>query len=157
MMRSIFLAAIIAMIGQAPAEAKPDGNPNFRFECGFGAKRVSVTTEAGRLVYRFGTAAKVERTIVEDPARANILYRYTLYPIAASQQLRFRNGAFSYVVYNHFRAAGLSGEAPADISGLLVLKDDRIIARRKCRSGGFFDEDHRLDRLPVDPLELPIP
>ena len=155
MLRStlMLLAGAIA----SGAEARPDGNPVFAFDCSVGRNRVKVTTDNGRLVYRFGSRRGIQQTIVQAPGSTNVFYRYRLWSTSNTQQLRFVTGRTSYVVYNFFRAADYSGRGFADESGLLVLEGGRVRARHQCRSGGHFDEDHQLDRLPVDPLDLPIP
>lgn len=151
------LFLVLALACPAAGGARPDGNPNFAFQCSLGRDAVGVTTESGRLVFRLGPPARARRTIVEDPAAANVLYRYQSWSTSSFQQLRFRDGAASFVVYNFFRAADYFGRGSADRSGLLVLDGERVVARRRCRSGGHFDEDHQLDRRPADPLELPLP
>ena len=151
------LLTLACLSGHPPAQARPDGNPNFAFFCSLGRHTVSVATERSRLVYRFKSRRGIEQTIVQDAPSANVFYRIQFWSTSAAQQLRFVNGPASYVVYNFFRAADYGGRGFADQSGLLVLRNGRVVARHKCKSGGRFDEDHQLDRLPADPLELPIP
>ena len=144
-----FLALLAIVLAAGPAEARPNGNPDFRFTCALGGKQLRITTEQGRLVYRFGTRRRTELTIVEQPAARNVLYRYEPYSRSALQQLRFRNAGHDYVVYSYFSAADYSGRGSADEAGLVVLSGGKPLWRRKCRGGGF-DEDHRLDSRPKD-------
>lgn len=145
----------LALALATAASARPDGKPDFTFTCSIGGKHAKVSTEGGRLVYRFGTAARTELTIAHEPKLSNVLYRYELYPRSNLQQLRFRNGPFSYALLNYWSAPGHDGTGYADDSWLMVLHGSRLISSRKCRDASEFTEDHRLDRLPEAPLLTP--
>jgi hypothetical protein len=150
------LPMLLAASTVSSADVRPGGNPLFTFQCAAGRHRVSVRTEGGRLVYRFVSPSRVQRTVVESHDSRNVFYRYQLWATSNMQQLRFQTAGTSYVIYNHFRAADYSGGGSKDQSGVVVLERGRLRAHYKCRSGGRFDEDHQLDRLPPDPMELPI-
>lgn len=110
------------------------------------------------LVLRLTPGRGARLQIVEGSTRENVSYRYRQEgPTSSAQQLRFRDGLFSYVVYNYFGAPDRSGRGAVDESGLMVLNRDRVVSHRRCTSGGMFDEDHRLDRLPLDRPVLSIP
>ena len=153
--RIVVAAAAAALIAPGPATARPNGNPDFNFTCALGSKQLRITTERGRLVYRYGLARTTELTIVEQPAKRNVLYRYELYPRSNLQQLRFRNAGHDYVLYSYFSAADYSGRGFADEAGLIVMRGGKILWRKKCRGDGF-DEDHWLDTRPKDPDRIDI-
>jgi hypothetical protein len=158
-MEPVLRCALIILLATsaAPAvDARAAGKRVFSFQCSVGGNKVTVKTENGRLVYRFGSPRRPQQTIVQAGDSSNVFYRYQLWPTSNTQQLRFRTGRTSYVIYNHFRAADYFGRGSTDRSGVLVLDGKRVRARYKCRSGGHFDEDHQFDRLPVDPLDLPV-
>ena len=154
----VFRSALIVLVATiaSAANARPDGNPVFAFECSVGRSHVTVQTENRRLVYRFGARHRTQQTVVEAPDRSNVFYRYQLWPHANMQQLRFQTGRTGYVIYNRFRTPDYSGRGSLDQSGVVVLEGGRVRAHYRCRSGGNFTEDHQLDRLPPDHLDLPI-
>ena len=154
-LRAVLGLAALALVA-GPAPARPDGNPDFGFTCALGPKQVRITTEQRRLVYRYGTRRRTELTIVEQPERRNVLYRYELYSRSNLQQLRFRNAGHDYILYSYFSAADYSGRGFADEGGLIVMSGTKILSRRRCRGGGF-DEDHRLDSRPADPDPIEMP
>ena len=151
----IIALAALALAAAGPAAARPNGNPDFSFTCELGSKQLRITTEQGRLVYRYGSERGTELTIVEQPAKRNVLYRYELYPRSNLQQLRFRNAGHDYVLYSYFSAADYSGRGFADEAGLIVMRGGKILWRKKCRGDGF-NEDHRLDTRPKDPGRIDI-
>ena len=138
-----------AMIVQERGAGRIDGNPNFHFVCGVGGKRASITTEDGRLIYRFGRPRQPELTIRQSSAEANVFYRIDWWPSANSQQLRFANGRYSYGVSSWF-VAGRHGEEGV---GLFVIRDGKVISWRRCRGDDWFSEDNQLGRLPQDQVE----
>lgn len=136
------------MLVNPAAEARPDSKPDFRFVCKLGRDRAIIATENGIARYRYISHGKVALDIQENKSRANVFYRYESVGLSgASQQLRFVRGRFSYGIASLFIAKG-----QADWAALFVLRNNKLIRWQKCEGIDWFDEDHRLDRLPKDPL-----
>jgi hypothetical protein len=135
--------AVLIPFGSSLAAAA-DATSAKAFACSIGAKQVSVTTENGRLVYRYGTANKVEMSIVGVPASGNI-HQMTQHFAGMEYQLRFSNGEYSYIVYDS-EGNGRSGAAAA--SGLVVMRGTKLISARQCS---------RFTELAMPPDALAIP
>lgn len=120
------------------------------FECSFGAKRVRVVSVGPVLRYEFGRPSKPEIVLIGDPARGTVRYHRTPFPHAENKQLRFINGAHSYLLFSRFAAPDYWGSGTEDRSGLLVIRAGRTIARLNCRGPGDFSPTFNFDRLPDD-------
>ena len=144
----LFLALALAAPVQA-AEA-----PEQIFSCSFGARQVEVVRDGATLTYRFGRPGRPAMVLSGDAASGNVHYHRTIYPHGEEQTLRFQNGAFAYVVFNTFQTPDYYLEGAIDQSGLLVLRNGRLIARMICRSGGDFIERPIFDELPRDEENL---
>jgi len=143
------ITAALSVTLAAPLFAKSGRNPDFHLKCGFGSKRVLITTEGGLLIYRFGTTRHTELEIKENPEQANAFYRFDLLGVkGGGQQLRFKNGPYSYGVKSWF-IAGRDGE---EGSAFFLLKNGRLAKWRLCKTYDGFTEGNQLKRLQHDPL-----
>ncbi|HET6942046.1 MAG TPA: hypothetical protein VFH89_07790 [Sphingomicrobium sp.] len=139
----------MSLLAGSPLYARPNGNPEFHLTCGVGSKRVELTTQGGRLVYRFGTPRRTELEIWENGDTPNVFYRYDLLGTkGGGQQLRFTSGKYSYGISSWF-IAGRDGEEGV---AFFVLQDGKLLKWRKCKGNDWFTEDNQLERLPHDPL-----
>ncbi len=115
------------------------------FACSLGAKQVSVSAVGDALVYRYGTRAKIELTIVGSVARGNVFARTERYA-NIENQLRFTQGHFSYVV---FSVGAKPSVGARGVSGLTVMEGTRPIRELTCRRWT------ELDRSRYDHMRLP--
>ena len=116
-------AALLSLCSTASADAAA-----VLFTCRIGAHTVSVTDDGGQLAYHYGTAGKDELSIVGTARSGNVLQLEQRFA-GMEYQLRFRNGAFSYIVYSS-EGNGRSGAAAT--SGLVVMQDARRISDKAC-------------------------
>ncbi|RYY07217.1 MAG: hypothetical protein EON55_21900, partial [Alphaproteobacteria bacterium] len=133
-------ATALSIIATAGALRAEPGTASHRvFACALGAKSVSVTASGNQLVYSFGTAAHTELRVVASASRKNVFFRTDRYA-GPQQQLRFVNGAYSYIVYS---MAGNAETEAQSVSGLVVTKDGKKVADMPCSTyselGGGFD------------------
>lgn len=130
----------------APALAAVAPAPTKLFSCAVGPKTATVTAAGDQLTYNFGLPGKPELTISGDPKSGNIFWMVQRFA-GIEQQLRFRRGDYSYVVYS---VAGNETSGSAAISGLVVMKGDKIISDKTCAAQAEFSTDHDWDALPED-------
>lgn len=137
----IILYLASAHIGSAPRAETPI------FACSLGQKRVTVTATGDELVYRYGTRAKNEITIVGSAARRNVFFRTGRYA-NIENQIRFTRGAFSYIVFSE---GGKPSVGARPVSGLTVLRGTKPVAEFTCRRWTELDSN-RFDfgKLPAD-------
>ena len=132
------------------------------FDCSFGDKQLTVTQQGDALVYRYGAKAKAELQIVADAPSNRVFYHRTLYARAEDQTLRFVSGEYNYVVYAHWSAPslGLTEESSTGeifYGGLTVLRGEKELSSRRCRSGGDMREWPIFKTLPQDDANLTPP
>ena len=132
------------------------------FACSFGAKQLTVTQQGDALVYRYGTKARTELSIVADAPSNRVFYHRTLYARAEDQTLRFVSGAYNYVVYAHWSAPSMgtteeSSTGEFYYGGLTVLRGETELTSRRCRSGGDMREWPIFKTLPQDETNLTPP
>ena len=150
MMRfALGLALPMALIGGA-ALAHPVGQPNFSFVCRLAAKTVRVSTEGDELVYRYGAARKPELTIRGSAKNQNLFFRHEMGPRSETQQLRFANGGYSYVLQSQFTAPGYDQTGAEDWVKFYVLRGKALVKVQLCRNAASFEDFDQLDRLPPD-------
>jgi hypothetical protein len=128
-MRLIIVLALSALIplrlaGAAAAETATAT----LFACSIGKKTVTVTVVGQSLVYRYGTPAKAEMSIVGTAAAGNI-FQMTQRYAGTEYQLRFTKGEFSYIVYSSGSNANVGAAAT---SGLVVMRGMTRILDKSC-------------------------
>jgi hypothetical protein len=144
-------AAVIvgaAMMGclTFPVRAQPGGVPQPVFACSLGKKSVFVTAVGNQLIYKFGTPTNTDMSIIGSADRKNVLYRADRYA-GMEYQLRFVNGPYSYIVYN---MEGNGNTGARAVSGLLVMKDTKTVARMSCTRYAEFSANFDYSSLPED-------
>lgn len=94
------------------------------YNCPFGEARALSVCAGDQIVYRFGPTDDPELELRRTAGEDGVLYSVVHRPGEAHQtQLRFRNGAYDYVVY--------SDQENRD-SGVVVLRQGRPINRLQC-------------------------
>src|SRR4051812_7691398 len=118
-MKAMLIRALIALIALGPASTgQAEGIPKTLFTCLIGKKTVSVTQADGRLSYHYGTGTKDEMSIVGIPTSGNV-FQMTQRFAGMEYQLRFRNGDYSYIVYD---SEGNGRVGAAASSGLVIMQ-----------------------------------
>ncbi len=144
-MTSMIVPGLVALIALGAASTgHADGKSTTVFTCSIGKKTVSVTGDHGRLTYQYGTGIHDEMSIVGTPASANV-FQLTQRFAGMAYQLRFKNGAYSYIVYTS-EGSGRVGAAAR--SGLVILQGTTQISDRPCARYTEF-------AVPLDTLEIP--
>ena len=128
-MKTMIIPGLIALLALAPASAFcAQGIPATVFTCTIGKKAVFVTHADGRLTYHYGTGSKDEMAIVGIPGLGNV-FQMTQRFAGMEYQLRFKNGEYSYIVYN---SEGNGRVGAAAISGLVIMRGTKQISDRSC-------------------------
>ena len=124
------------------------------FTCPFKEKKASVCAllntdkKIKTLSYRFGRPNNIEIEIAKDSNKSanSITYSHTLLASAWSSYLRVQNGQYRYYIYS---ASARGPDDPksgastrSEPSGVVVLRDDKILFDRRCSSPAF---DHNLN------------
>lgn len=151
------IIALAGAIAPLTARAEDIGRSRTLFACSAGVDRVTVTKVGKRLTYTFKHQGQTELTITGDAQSGAVFYRRTTFPHAEHQQLRFRRGAFSYVIFNRWAAPDYDQRGAEDFSGLLVLRGRHLLRRIDCKRGGEFIDGPDFfdwDSLPSDPEDL---
>lgn len=145
------LPMALVFVPQTVIASRPPGQPNFKFTCRIGPKSARVTTERGKLIYRFGTSEKTELIIRQNNARSNVFARRDLAGGGGEwQQIRFVKGSFSYVIGSLF----IAGTQPVDEAKLFILSGKRMVRIYSCRGLDSFEDYDQLDALPRDATSL---
>ncbi len=128
-MNPMIVPGLVALVALGPASAvRAEGNSATLFACSIGKKTVSVTNADGRLTYHYGTDSNDEMSIVGIPASGNVFQMAQRFA-GMEYQLRFRNGDYSYIVYN---SEGSGRVGAAATSGLVIMQGAKQIADRPC-------------------------
>jgi hypothetical protein len=144
-MKAMIVPGLVALIALGPASTlHAEGSSTTVFTCSIGKKTVSVTRADGRLTYHYGTANKDEMSIVGIPASGNVFQMAQRYA-GMEYQLRFRNGDYSYIVYDN---EGNNRVGAAATSGLVIMKGTKQISYRSCARFTEFT-------VPLDSLGIP--
>lgn len=99
------------------------------FSCPVGRKLVSICGEGAGAVYRFGRPGRVELE-AKNPTTAQIGYSG-----GGETQAAFANQGYTYVVYDRTVRTRFTPDGrhdPAFTQGLLVVKNGRVLADRRC-------------------------
>jgi hypothetical protein len=144
-MKAMIVPGLIALIALGPASTvHAEGSSTTVFTCSIGKKTVSVTRADSRLTYHYGTKNKDEMSIVGIPASGNVFQMAQRYA-GMEYQLRFRNGDYSYIVYDN---EGNNRVGAAATSGLVIMKGTKQISYRSCARFTEFT-------VPLDSLGIP--
>jgi hypothetical protein len=112
--------------------------PQTVFICRAGGKRIAVTLRGDRLIYSFGSLGRPEINLTGSP-QGGVFYHRTMYSRGEDQTLRFVSGQWNYVLFNRWQAPQqLSGERiepEYNVSGVLVMKDGKLVRRIDCNKG----------------------
>jgi len=132
--------------------------PQTLFACTARQKRITITLRDDRLTYSFGPPGWPEIRLNGGPG-GGVYYHRQLYGRGEDQTLRFVNGAWGYVIFNHWHAPEQLGHgriAPEyNASGLLVMKGRMIVRRINCDKGsGDLHEWSIFKRLEQDDENL---
>lgn len=126
-MNSRHVPGLVVLIALGPASTvQAEGNSATLFTCSIGKKTVSVTNADGRLTYHYGTGSNDEMSIVGIPASGNVFQMAQRFA-GMEYQLRFRNGDYSYIVYNS-EGSGRVGASAS--SGLMIMQGTKQISDR---------------------------
>lgn len=141
---TVLLAAAAAGCTPPLGGARSAERPQRVFACSLGRKSVSVTSLGHRLTYTFGTPGHTEISITGSAGQGNVLHYGARYA-GWEDQLRFVRGQYSYVAYS---VEGNSNSDASPVSGLVVLKGDKVAADMPCTRYTKFSGD--FDLLPAD-------
>lgn len=141
------LAALASGAAMLPASASAQASETV-FSCALDSGRtVTVTRRGNDFTYRYGTPRRAELTLTGNAGSGNLHFMRQRYA-GPQMQLRFSNGAYSYIVH----AMEGNGNVGANgVSGLVVMRGNQRVADHACRrytdfSAGF----DQLDALPED-------
>jgi hypothetical protein len=143
--KAVIVSGLVALVALGLASAvHAQGSSRTVFACSIGKKAVSVTQADGRLTYHYGVGIDDEMSIIGIPASGNV-FQMTQRFAAMEYQLRFKNGEYSYIVYE---SEGNSRVGAAASSGLVVMHGTKRISDRSCAQFTEF-------AVPVDSLGIP--
>lgn len=125
-------------------------NAKLAFACSFGKKQVRVVADALSLTYEFGPRNTPELKLTRQTKDSEVGYNYTLFPRAEHRSFRISNGADQYVLFRRFSAPNYQGRYAEDVDGLMVLKNDKLLAKYLCKSGAGFDYGYDFEWLNKD-------
>ena len=99
------------------------------FVCPVGRKLVSVCGQGGKATYRYGSSGKVELS-----SQALTMAERS-FSGGGETQVYFRNGPFTYLVYDKTVRTSFSSNGRHDpdfTSGLVVLKEGHVVSSKQC-------------------------
>ncbi len=141
MRRVVLAAGFLAGFGGVAAAAEPSlcgaGETVF-YSCAVGHKVVSICGGDGKASYYFGVPGKVEMS------SQALSFAERGFSGGGETQVSFRNGAYSYVVFDKtVRTSFSSGgqNDPESSSGLVVLKGGRAVSSSVCGSDAAISGD----------------
>ena len=143
------LGAVLIGSTATVAVANPAATPGQVFSCSLGAKSILVTASGKSLVYQYGSVGAPEMTLVGDVNRGNVKYKLETFNHSAETELRFSNGAYSYVLFSHYSTPDYSGKGAVDRSGLAVFRGSQKLSDKTCRGGKGFSPSYNFDWIPV--------
>ena len=133
----VIFAAISAALSGSPSFSETIGSSKglcsaqetVLFVCPVGRKLVSVCGQADKATYRYGSPGKVE---LSSQALTTAERSFSG---GGETQIYFKNGQFTYLVYDKTARTSFSPSGqndPGFTSGLVVLKNGRVVSPRKC-------------------------
>jgi hypothetical protein len=144
-MKAMIVSGLVALIALGPASTvHAEGSSTTIFTCSIGKNTVSVTHADGRLTYRYGDDIREEMSIIGTPISGNVFQMSQRFA-GMEYQLRFRNGEYSYIVYD---SEGNSRVGAAATSGLVIMRGTKQISERSCARFTEF-------AVPLDSLGFP--
>jgi hypothetical protein len=128
-MKAMIVPGLVALMALGPASTvHAEDISTTVFTCSIGKKTVSVTRADGRLIYHYGTGNKDEMSIIGIPSSGNVFQMAQRFA-GMEYQLRFRNGEYSYIVYD---SEGNSRVGAAATSGLVIMQGTKHVSDRSC-------------------------
>jgi len=144
-MKAVIAPGLVALIALGSATmVHAEGGSKTLFTCSIGKETVSVTRADGRLTYHYGTGINDEMSIIGVPASGNVFQMAQRFA-GMEYQLRFKNGEYSYIVYDS-EGRGRTGAAAS--SGLVIMQGTKRISDRSCARFTEF-------AVPLDSLGIP--
>ena len=151
------LICMVALVATPCAADTPYTVPGTVFACTIGQRQVSVTQDGGNFTYRFGTRHSAEKTIIGSVSRSNLFWRSELFAHASQEQMRFRDGRYSYVLYVDFSTPNYDGEGARDNAGIVVFNGTQRIATLHCDDTAYFElTQEQIAILPVDSAQYVV-
>lgn len=116
-------------------------------------RSATVTVTGHRFTYRFGRNGVAEIKLVGDGRSGNLFKLVASFPRAGWTQLRFANGATSYILFHYYNLGNYvrNYEGVNEQSGLLVFRNGHRLAMRLCKSADGLEDGTNLSSLPDDP------
>jgi len=128
----LLLIALLSVCLPVSANSLCELEDEVVFACEIGSKNVSVCmTEKGRIEYVYGAGDTVELEL-NSP-----LFSSAACPGGGISRLRFKNGNYSYIVYDvmcHSGGIGENQRSKSDFSGLVVLNQSDVVFNKTCTS-----------------------
>ena len=115
------LVAVASLLGQcAVATSLCATNEKTMFACDISKTRktVSICSRSSRLIYRYGTTAKLEMSLPEAGDMSSVHLTYQLFPTGEVQGLAFVKGIYTYAVEHYF-----VGKPPEEFDLVTVYKN----------------------------------
>jgi len=144
-MKAMIVSGLVSLIALGPASTvHAEGSSTTIFTCSIGKKTVSVTHADDRLTYHYGIGIKDEMSIIGTPTSGNV-YKMSQRFAGLEYQIRFRNGEYSYIVYDN---EGNNRVGATATSGLVIMRGTKQISERSCARFSEFS-------VSLDSLEIP--
>lgn len=123
----------------APAPASLcNARETILFTCPIGHKLVSICSDGTKASYRYGRPGNVEMSSGDLSIADQMLSG------GGETQIAARNGSYSYIVYDETSRTSFSVDGHNDVefdSGLIVMKDRKIISTSRCGSDAGISAD----------------
>jgi hypothetical protein len=144
-MKAMIVSGLVSLIALGPASTvHAEGSSTTIFTCSIGKKTVSVTHADDRLTYHYDIGIKDEMSIIGTPTSGNV-YKMSQRFAGLEYQIRFRNGEYSYIVYDN---EGNNRVGATATSGLVIMRGTKQISERSCARFSEFS-------VSLDSLEIP--
>lgn len=116
-------------------------------------RSATVTMTRDRFTYRFSRNRVTELQLVGAGQSSNLFKLVASFPRAGWTQLRFANGATSYILFHYYNLGNYvrNYEGVDEQSGLLIFQNGHRLAMRLCKSADGLEDGTNLSSLPDDP------